>query len=83
MLQTFSVHWTATGSGRTYPDARANQTRNHRSQQAIARLGAHYEGTLRRHFRRSDGSIRDSVLFSITADEWPAVQTRLTERLGR
>lgn len=56
--------------------------RNHRSQQAIARLGAQYEGVLRRNFRRSDGTIRDSVLFSIIAEDWPAVRARLTGRLA-
>lgn len=56
-------------------------TRNHRSQQAIARLGAHYEGTLRRSFRRDDGTIRDSVLFSITAEDWPEVRRRLAQRV--
>jgi RimJ/RimL family protein N-acetyltransferase len=55
--------------------------RNIRSQQAIARLGAQYEGTLRRSFRRDDGTVRDSVLFSITVDDWPAVRDRLTHRL--
>ena len=48
--------------------------RNSRSQQAIARLGATYEGTLRRYQRRADGSIRDTVMFSITVDDWPAVR---------
>ena len=38
--------------------------RNVRSQQAIARLGARYEGVLRRYQRRADGSVRDTVLFS-------------------
>ncbi|OBJ67507.1 GNAT family acetyltransferase [Mycobacterium sp. 1274756.6] len=56
--------------------------RNHRSQQAIARLGAHYEGTLRRQFRREDGTVRDSVLFSVIAEDWPAVRTRLTRRVA-
>ncbi|MGW6377785.1 GNAT family N-acetyltransferase [Rhodococcus sp. NPDC055112] len=55
--------------------------RNIRSQQAIARLGATYEGTLRRSFRREDGTVRDSVLFSIIAEDWPAVRDRLTARL--
>ncbi len=55
--------------------------RNHRSQQAISRLGAHYEGTLRHHFRRGDGTIRDSVLFSITVDDWPAVREKLVTRI--
>jgi RimJ/RimL family protein N-acetyltransferase len=55
--------------------------RNVRSQQAIARLGATYEGILRRYQRRADGSVRDTVLFSITAEEWPKVRARLEERL--
>ncbi|MFD6453798.1 GNAT family N-acetyltransferase [Nocardia sp. NPDC055165] len=55
--------------------------RNHRSQQAIARLGARYEGTLRRYSRRADGTVRDSVLFSITVEDWPDVRARLAGRL--
>ena len=56
--------------------------RNERSQQAIARLGARFEGVLRRYQRRADGSVRDTVLFSITAEEWPEVRARLSTRLG-
>jgi RimJ/RimL family protein N-acetyltransferase len=56
--------------------------RNVRSQQAIARLGAHYEGTLRRYQRRDDGTVRDTVLFSITAEDWPAVRDGLRARLN-
>jgi RimJ/RimL family protein N-acetyltransferase len=55
--------------------------RNARSQQAIARLGAQYEGVLRRYQRRSDDTMRDSVMFSILAEEWPAVRDALTARL--
>jgi N-acetyltransferase len=55
--------------------------RNVRSQQAIARLGAQYEGVLRRYQRRTDGSIRDTVLFSITVEDWPSVKARLSARL--
>lgn len=55
--------------------------RNARSQQAIARLGAQYEGVLRRYQRRQDGSVRDTVLFSVLADEWPAVKLGLQDRL--
>lgn len=55
--------------------------RNTRSQQAIARLGATYEGTLRRYQRRADGSVRDTALFSITAEQWPDVRDRLRARL--
>jgi RimJ/RimL family protein N-acetyltransferase len=56
--------------------------RNVRSQQAIARLGAHYEGTLRRYQRRDDGTVRDTVLFAITAEDWPAVRDALRARLA-
>jgi RimJ/RimL family protein N-acetyltransferase len=56
--------------------------RNARSQQAIARLGATYEGTLRRYQRRADGTVRDTVLFSITAEDWPGCRRRLQQRLS-
>ena len=56
-------------------------TRNHRSQLAIARLGARYEGTLRRRHRRDDGTLRDVVMFSITVDDWPEVRSRLIQRV--
>ena len=55
--------------------------RNARSQQAIARLGAQFEGILRRYQRRSDDTVRDTVLFSILADEWPAGRADLIARL--
>lgn len=56
--------------------------RNTRSAAAIARLGATYEGTLRRYQRRADDTVRDTVLFSITVEQWPDVERRLTARLG-
>jgi RimJ/RimL family protein N-acetyltransferase len=56
--------------------------RNARSQQAIARLGAQYEGTLRRYQPRSDGTMRDTVMFSITAEEWPRTRDGLLRRLS-
>jgi RimJ/RimL family protein N-acetyltransferase len=56
--------------------------RNDRSQAAIARLGAVREGVLRRYQRRQDTTMRDSVMFSVIADEWPRVQQGLLERLG-
>ena len=56
--------------------------RNVRSQQAIARLGATFEGVLRRYQRREDDTIRDTVLFSITSEEWPNVKARLEARLA-
>ena len=49
---------------------------------AIARLGASRDGLIRRHRRRPDGTWRDSVLFAMTADDWPAAATRLRERLA-
>ena len=55
--------------------------RNLRSQQAIERLGAVREGTLRRHMNVK-GYQRDTVYFSILDDEWPAVKARLQERLA-
>lgn len=54
--------------------------RNLRSQQAIARLGAVREGTLRRHMNVK-GFQRDTVYFSILDREWPAVKRRLEDRL--
>lgn len=56
--------------------------RNLRSQRAISKLGATYEGVLRRYQRRADGTMRDTVFFSVTAEEWPSVRERLTRRLA-
>jgi RimJ/RimL family protein N-acetyltransferase len=56
--------------------------RNLRSQAAIAKLGAIREGVFRAHMVRRDGSLRDSVYFSIVRDEWPSVRDRLTARLA-
>ena len=56
--------------------------RNLRSQAAIERLGAVREGVLRRDRQRRDGSWRDSVLYGMTVDEWPAARDRLQARLG-
>ncbi|MEQ8268155.1 MAG: GNAT family protein [Parvibaculum sp.] len=56
--------------------------RNARSQAAIAKLGAVREGVFRRHMVLADGHIRDSVYFSIIREDWPAVKTRLEERLA-
>ena len=49
---------------------------NTHSQAAIAKLGARREGVLRRHLRREDGTFRDTVVYSILADEWPDVRAR-------
>jgi RimJ/RimL family protein N-acetyltransferase len=56
--------------------------RNTRSQRSIERLGATREGVLRANRRRRDGSLRNSVLYSMTADEWPAARDRLIARLA-
>ena len=57
--------------------------RNLRSQAAIERMGGVREGVLRRHMRLPDGYLRDTVYYSILAEEWPAVKARLEERLAR
>jgi uncharacterized protein len=54
---------------------------NERSQRAIERLGATREGVMRRQRLRPDGTWRDTVLYSMTDDEWPAVQARLQAKL--
>lgn len=57
--------------------------RNLDSQRAIERLGAHRDGVLRAHKRRPDGTLRDTVCYSIIASEWPDVQRWLNMRLTR
>ena len=55
---------------------------NHQSRAAIARLGAKQDGILRAHIR-GDGYLRDTVVFSITAPEWPGVRRGLEHRVTR
>jgi N-acetyltransferase len=55
---------------------------NQQSRAAITRLGAKQDGVLRNHRRLPDGSLRDTVVFSITDAEWPAVRAGLRYRLG-
>ena len=50
---------------------------NVRSQRAIERLGAVKEGVLRNHMIRPDGTVRDTVMYSIIDREWPLVKARL------
>ena len=57
--------------------------RNLDSQRAIERLGAHRDGMLRAHKRRPDGTLRDTVCYSILAGEWPDVDRWLGLRLQR
>jgi RimJ/RimL family protein N-acetyltransferase len=56
---------------------------NRRSRQAMLRLGAVEEGALRRHAINDDGSVRDTVYYSILDDEWPGVRDALDRRLAR
>jgi RimJ/RimL family protein N-acetyltransferase len=56
---------------------------NEDSQRAIERLGAQREGVLRAHKRRPDGSLRDTVCYSVIAGEWPDVDRWLGLRLQR
>jgi RimJ/RimL family protein N-acetyltransferase len=56
---------------------------NFRSQRAIEALGAKKDGVLRHHAMRRDGSVRDSVMYSILATEWPDVRRHLELRLAR
>jgi RimJ/RimL family protein N-acetyltransferase len=55
---------------------------NHASRRAIERLGAKQDGILRNHQRYSDGDLRDTVVFSIIAAEWPAVKRHLSFKLN-
>jgi RimJ/RimL family protein N-acetyltransferase len=57
--------------------------RNERSWRAIERIGARREGILRNHMILPDGSIRDSVYYSIIEAEWPGVKKRLEEMMER
>jgi RimJ/RimL family protein N-acetyltransferase len=54
---------------------------NVRSRRALLGIGAREEGTLRRHLRRWDGRLRDTVYFSILAEEWADVKLLLERRL--
>ncbi|KZF10398.1 MAG: GNAT family protein [Rhodococcus sp. (in: high G+C Gram-positive bacteria)] len=56
---------------------------NMQSRTAIAHLGAKQDGILRNHQRMPDGSLRDTVVFSIIESEWPAVRNELNRRLNR
>jgi RimJ/RimL family protein N-acetyltransferase len=55
--------------------------RNHQSQAAIERLGALREGILRKHMIVQGGFIRDTVMYSVTEDEWPAVKANLEQKM--
>ncbi|HKQ72164.1 MAG TPA: GNAT family protein [Blastocatellia bacterium] len=56
---------------------------NFASQRAIEALGAKKDGVIRHHMARRDGTVRDSVVYSILANEWPDVKRHLELRLAR
>jgi N-acetyltransferase len=56
---------------------------NFASQKAIERLGAKKDGVLRHHALRRDGTIRDTVMYSLAAGEWPEVQAHLRHQLDK
>ena len=56
---------------------------NQQSRRGIERLGAQLDGILRNHQRLPDGTLRDTCVYSITADEWPTVQTHLRWQLDK
>jgi RimJ/RimL family protein N-acetyltransferase len=56
---------------------------NFRSQRAIEALGAKKDGVIRHHWVRRDGSVRDTVMYSVLAHEWPDVKRYLEFRLKR
>ena len=56
---------------------------NFRSQKAIEGIGAKKDGVIRHHAARKDGTVRDSVMYSILAAEWPDVRRHLELRLAR
>ena len=72
--------FTVLGAGRVQFKVDA---RNARSRAAMHKLGATEEGTLRRYQVRPDGTPRDSVMFSVLPQEWPAVRAGLLARLDR
>lgn len=56
---------------------------NHASQAAIERLGAKKDGVIRHSHPRRDGTVRDTVMYSILRGEWPEIQAQLQYRLQR
>jgi RimJ/RimL family protein N-acetyltransferase len=56
---------------------------NFRSQRAIEALGAKKDGVIRHHWPRRDGTVRDTVIYSVLAAEWPDVRRHLQTRLKK
>jgi RimJ/RimL family protein N-acetyltransferase len=57
--------------------------RNARSRAAIERIGASFEGILRKNMPASDGGVRDTAYYSVIAEEWPRVRAELLSKLAR
>jgi N-acetyltransferase len=57
--------------------------RNMRTQRIMEKCGVHREGVLRRHLRLRDGFVRDSVIYSVLPEEWPALKQRIERILAR
>lgn len=57
-------------------------SKNERSRAAILKLGAEFEGILRAHRIRPDGTLRDTAMYSILRTEWPEVKAKLLARVG-
>lgn len=55
---------------------------NIRSRKAVEKLGVQFEGILRKHVVRPDGSIRNSAIYSVIDDDWPEVKSALLDRLS-
>lgn len=56
---------------------------NFASQRAIERLGAKRDGVLRHHYLRRDGTVRDTVMYSVSAGEWPEIKAHLRWQVAR
>jgi N-acetyltransferase len=56
---------------------------NFASQRAIERLGARKDGVIRHHYPRRDGTVRDTVMYSLTVGEWPEVRAHLDYQLAK
>lgn len=56
--------------------------RNEHSRRAMLKLGCQFEGVLRSHMILKDGTVRDTAMFSIIAEDWPQVRGTLVARLG-
>jgi RimJ/RimL family protein N-acetyltransferase len=56
---------------------------NQQSRRAIERLGAQLDGILRAHMKMPNGTLRDTAVYSITAQEWPVIRTHLDGLLAR